>query len=196
MTPSSLFILSLIIAGILLVLIILLMIKTYEMLSTQQCNYKNSFVPLSVQLVKRRQMIEKLIHEMRTAPPANTNSALLEQLERACSVAASAQLRANESNSKSHVTRRLARVEDAMIYSYCRLMESLQGMDEPQTNEWIDRMQQVLTDSYERLESALDEFNRALDDFNKSRSTFPFVLVAGMMGFQRMDPMALKKVCR
>lgn len=196
MTPSTLFILSLIVAGILSVLIILLMVKTYEMLSTQQSNYKNSFVQLSVQLAKRRQMIEALMQEFSDDSIANDKQVLLEQLQRACSVAASAESRAKESNSKSHVTRRLARVEDAMIYSFCRLIESLQGMDDPRAREWIERMQQSLIDSVERLEESLEEFNRALDDFNKSRSAFPFVLVAGILGFQHMDPMALKKVCR
>ena len=196
MTASTLFILSLIVAVILAVLIILLMVKTYEMLSTQQSNYKNSFVPLSVQLAKRRQVIELLIEEFRSDSIANDKQVLVEQLQRACSVAASAESRAKESNSKSHVTRRLARVEDAMIYSFCRLIESLQGMDDPKAREWVGRMQQSLVDSVERLEASLEEFNRALDDFNKTRSVFPFVFVAGILGFQRMDPMALKKVCR
>lgn len=193
MTASSVFILSILVIVILAALIILLMVKTYEILSAQQSNYKNSFVPLSVQLIKRRQMIEALMQEFSDDSIANDKQVLLEQLQRACSVAASAEARAKESNSKSHVTRRLARVEDAMIYSFCRLIESLQGMDDTKALEWVEKMQQSLVESVERLETALEEFNIALDDFNKSRSAFPFVLVAGVLGFERMDPMTLKK---
>lgn len=194
MPPSTVFILILIVAVIFSVVLIVLMVKTFDMLATMRGNCKNSFVPLHVQLVKRRKMIESLIEESKDYLIANGKGALVETVERACNATANAEARASNSQSSVYIARRLGSMEDAMAYSLCRLVESLQSIDDPQVGTWVERFQQPLFETEPRIEAASQEFNSSLEDFNKARSAFPFVLVAGLLGFKKAESIQFKKV--
>ena len=164
------------------------------MYATMRGNCKNSFVPLHVQLVKRRKMIESLIEESKDYLIANGKGALVETVERACNATANAEARASNSQSSVYIARRLGSMEDAMAYSLCRLVESLQSIDDPQVGTWVERFQQPLFETEPRIEAASQEFNSSLEDFNKARSAFPFVLVAGLLGFKKAESIQFKKV--
>jgi LemA protein len=196
MTPCNVFILAIVVFGILVVFSIILMVKAFGVLSRMRNSYKNSFVPVHVQLVKRRKMIESLMQSGMGDRDANDLEPLVEALKRACNAADRAQGRANSGNPNGHIARRLAPMEDAMVYAWCRLLDSFQNSGDPRDSEWAEKLQQPLVEIQERIESALAQFNSSLDDFNKVRSAFPFVLVAGLLGFKRVEPLRLKKACR
>jgi LemA protein len=196
MSPSTVFLLVLIVAVFFSVVLIVLMVKAFDMLATMRGNCKNSFVPLHVQLVKRRKMIESLIEDSKDYLIANGKQALLETLKRACNATANAEARANNSQSSGNIARRLGPMEDAMVYALCRLVESLQSIDDPEASVWAERLQQALVDTDPLIEEASKGFNSSLEDFNKARAAFPFVLVAGLLGFKRAEPIVFKRVCR
>jgi LemA protein len=196
MTPSTVFVLILIFGVIFSVILILLMVKTFDTLARMRGNCKNTFVQLHVQLVKRRVMIESLIEDSNQYLTTNGKGPLIETLKRTCNATASAQARASNSQSSGHIARRLGPMEDAMIYALCRLIESLQSMDDPESSVWVERFQQPIIESEPRIEAASQEFNSSLEDFNKARSAFPFVLVASLLGFKKADLIMLKRACR
>jgi LemA protein len=161
----------LIVIVVILVVLGLLAIGTYNRLVALRQNTNEAFADIDVQLKQRLDLVPNLVETVKGY--AAHERGTLDEVTQARAAAASA----------GTVDSKIA-AENALSASLGRLMAVAEAYPDLKANANFINLQSQLSDIENKLAAARRYFNNAVREFNASIQAFPAVLFAAAMGFQ------------
>ena len=162
--------LALIIIVVILVVLGLMLMSTYNRLVGLRQNTNQAFADIDVQLKQRQDLVPNLVETVKGY--AAHESGTLEAVTAARAAAASA----------STVQDRV-QAENALTGALRQLFAVSEAYPDLKANANFIRLQDELTDIENKLAAARRFFNNTVAEFNAAIQQFPAVLIAGAMGF-------------
>ena len=162
--------LALIIIVVILVVLGLMLMSTYNRLVGLRQNANQAFADIDVQLKQRQDLVPNLVETVKGY--AAHESGTLEAVTAARAAAAGA----------TSVQDRV-QAENALTGALRQLFAVSEAYPDLKANANFIRLQDELTDIENKLAAARRFFNNAVAEFNASIQQFPAVLIAGAMGF-------------
>ena len=161
----------LIVIVVILVVLGLLAIGTYNRLVALRQNTNETFADIDVQLKQRLDLVPNLVETVKGY--AAHERGTLDEVTQARAAAASA----------GTVDSKIA-AENALSASLGRLMAVAEAYPDLKANANFINLQSQLSDIENKLAAARRYFNNAVREFNASIQAFPAMLFAAAMGFQ------------
>jgi LemA protein len=161
---------ALIIIVVILVVLGLMLMTTYNRLVGLRQNANQAFADIDVQLKQRQDLVPNLVETVKGY--AAHESGTLEAVTAARAAAAGA------SNVQDRV-----QAENALTGALRQLFAVSEAYPDLKANANFIRLQDELTDIENKLAAARRFFNNTVSEFNASIQQFPAVLIAGAMGF-------------
>ncbi|WP_297692431.1 LemA family protein [Phenylobacterium sp.] len=161
----------LIVIVVILVVLGLLAIGTYNRLVALRQNTNEAFADIDVQLKQRLDLVPNLVETVKGY--AAHERGTLDEVTQARAAAASA----------GTVDSKIA-AENALSASLGRLMAVAEAYPDLKANANFINLQSQLSDIENKLAAARRYFNNAVREFNASIQAFPAMLFAAAMGFQ------------
>jgi LemA protein len=161
---------ALIIIVVILVVLGLMLMSTYNRLVGLRQNANQAFADIDVQLKQRQDLVPNLVETVKGY--AAHESGTLEAVTAARAAAAGA------SNVQDRV-----QAENALTGALRQLFAVSEAYPDLKANANFIRLQDELTDIENKLAAARRFFNNTVSEFNASIQQFPAVLLAGAMGF-------------
>lgn len=161
----------LIVIVVILVVLGLLAIGTYNRLVALRQNTNEAFADIDVQLKQRLDLVPNLVETVKGY--AAHERGTLDEVTQARAAAASA----------GTVDSKIA-AENALSASLGRLMAVAEAYPDLKANANFINLQSQLSDIENKLAAARRYFNNAVREFNASIQVFPAMLFAAAMGFQ------------
>ena len=163
-------------------LVIMGAIGTYNGLVTLRNRFKNAFAQIDVQLKRRYDLIPNLVevakgymrHERET----------LEAVTQARNIAVSAQQRASANPGDPAAMKGLGQAEGQLTGVLGRLLAVAESYPDLKANQNMLALQEELTSTENKVAFARQAFNDSVMQYNITRDKFPAVIFAGMLGFQ------------
>ena len=162
--------LALIIIVVILVVLGLMLMTTYNRLVGLRQNANQAFADIDVQLKQRQDLIPNLVETVKGY--AAHESGTLEAVTAARAAAAGA----------TSVQDRV-QAENALTGALRQLFAVSEAYPDLKANANFIRLQDELTDIENKLAAARRFFNNTVAEFNAAIQQFPAVLIAGAMGF-------------
>src|SRR2546423_1350358 len=166
------------IALIVLVIIVavlgLLLVGTYNRLVGLRQNVNEAFADIDVQLKQRQDLVPNLVETVKGY--AAHERGTLDEVTQARAAAASA----------GNLEQR-AQAETALTGALGRLMAVAESYPDLKANQNFLQLQGELADLENKIAAARRFFNNAVGEFNASIQRFPAMLIAGMTGFTSRD---------
>jgi len=162
--------LALIVIVVILVVLGLMLMSTYNRLVGLRQNTNQAFADIDVQLKQRQDLVPNLVETVKGY--AAHESGTLEAVTAARAAAASA------SNVQDRV-----QAENALTGALRQLFAVSEAYPDLKANANFIRLQDELTDIENKLAAARRFFNNTVAEFNAAIQQFPAVLIAGAMGF-------------
>jgi LemA protein len=159
-----------IIALIVLALIVLFAIFTYNRLVSLRQAWKRAFADIDVQLKQRQDLVPNLVETVKGY--ASHESSVFT----AVTEARAAAMRANTIGEKSAA-------EGALTGALGNLMAVAENYPQLKANENFLRLQDELADLENKIAAARRFLNNAVAEYNAAIQQFPAVVLAGPMGF-------------
>ncbi|MCQ2107590.1 MAG: LemA family protein [Fibrobacter sp.] len=163
------------VAGIIIavaVIIVLLLITTYNKLVKLRNNRENAFANIDVQLKQRFDLVPQLVSTVKGY--ATHEKEVLEKVTAARAAGMGAQT----------VDEKVA-ADKAMSSALAGLRVSLEAYPELKANTNFLQLQTELSDIENKLAAARRFFNSATKEFNNACEVFPNNIIAGMFNFKR-----------
>lgn len=163
------------VAGIIIavaVVIVLLLITTYNKLVKLRNNRENAFANIDVQLKQRFDLVPQLVSTVKGY--ATHEKEVLEKVTAARAAGMGAQT----------VDEKVA-ADKAMSSALAGLRVSLEAYPELKANTNFLQLQTELSDIENKLAAARRFFNSATKEFNNACEVFPNNIIAGMFNFKR-----------
>ncbi|MCQ2124866.1 MAG: LemA family protein [Fibrobacter sp.] len=163
------------VAGIIIavaVIIVLLLITTYNKLVKLRNNRENAFANIDVQLKQRFDLVPQLVSTVKGY--ATHEKETLEKITAARAAGMGAQT----------VDEKVA-ADKAMSSALAGLRVSLEAYPELKANTNFLQLQTELSDIENKLAAARRFFNSATKEFNNACEIFPNNIIAGMFNFKR-----------
>jgi LemA protein len=161
---------ALLIIIVILVVIGLMVMSTYNRLVGLRQNANQAFADIDVQLKQRQDLVPNLVETVKGY--AAHESGTLEAVTAARAAAASA------SNVQDRV-----QAENALTGALRQLFAVSEAYPDLKANANFIRLQDELTDIENKLAAARRFFNNTVAEFNAAIQQFPAVLIAGPTGF-------------
>jgi LemA protein len=162
--------LALIIIVVILVVLGLMLMTTYNRLVGLRQNANQAFADIDVQLKQRQDLVPNLVETVKGY--AAHESGTLEAVTAARAAAAGA----------TSVQDRV-QAENALTGALRQLFAVSEAYPDLKANANFIRLQDELTDIENKLAAARRFFNNTVSEFNAAIQQFPAVLIAGAMGF-------------
>ena len=162
--------LALIIIVVILVVLGLMLMTTYNRLVGLRQNANQAFADIDVQLKQRQDLIPNLVETVKGY--AAHESGTLEAVTAARAAAAGA----------TSVQDRV-QAENALTGALRQLFAVAEAYPDLKANTGFVQLQGELSDIENKLAAARRFFNNAVSEYNSSIQQFPAVLIAGAMGF-------------
>ena len=162
--------LALIIIVVILVVLGLMLMTTYNRLVGLRQNANQAFADIDVQLKQRQDLIPNLVETVKGY--AAHESGTLEAVTAARAAAAGA----------TSVQERV-QAENALTGALRQLFAVSEAYPDLKANANFIRLQDELTDIENKLAAARRFFNNTVSEFNAAIQQFPAVVIAGAMGF-------------
>jgi LemA protein len=162
---------AMIILLIVIALIVVYAIITYNRLVSMRQAWKQAFADIDVQLKQRHDLIPNLVETVKGY--AAHESGVFEKVTEARASA----MRATTVGEKSAA-------EGALSGALGNLMAVAENYPQLKANENFRQLQDELTDIENKIAAARRFLNNAVAEYNGSIQQFPAVLFAGAMGFQ------------
>lgn len=170
-----------IIVGI-LVLLGLFFVSIYNKLVTGRNRFENAFSQIDVQLKRRHDLIPNLVE---TAKGYMTHEReTFEAVIQARNQAQTAAKKASKDPGDARAMQDVMGAESSLSGALGRLMVTVEDYPELKADQQMQRLQEELTSTENRIAFARQAFNDAVTSYNISREKFPSVLVAGSLGFR------------
>jgi LemA protein len=164
--------LALIIIVVILVVLGLMLMSTYNRLVGLRQNANQAFADIDVQLKQRQDLVPNLVETVKGY--AAHESGTLEAVTAARAAAAGA----------TSVQDRV-QAENALTGALRQLFAVSEAYPDLKANANFIRLQDELTDIENKLAAARRFFNNSVSEFNAAIQQFPAVLIAGAMGFSQ-----------
>ena len=173
---------SLIALLVIIVVVVLFLVSTYNGLVTSRNAYKNAFAQIDVQLTRRYDLIPNLVeiakgymkHERET----------LEAVIQARNGAVSGLKAAAANPADAAAVQQLSGAEAQLGGALGRLFALSEAYPDLKANQNMLALQEELTVTENKIGFARQAFNDAATSYNIRREVFPAVKVAGMFGFK------------
>jgi LemA protein len=162
--------LALIVIVVILVVLGLMLMSTYNRLVGLRQNANQAFADIDVQLKQRQDLVPNLVETVKGY--AAHESGTLEAVTAARAAAAGA----------TSVQDRV-QAENALTGALRQLFAVSEAYPDLKANANFIRLQDELTDIENKLAAARRFFNNTVSEFNAAIQQFPAVLIAGAMGF-------------
>jgi len=156
------------------VILVMMMIGTYNRLVALRQNANGAFADIDVQLKQRQDLVPNLVETVKGY--AAHERGVFDEVTTARASATSA----------SGVEAKVA-AENALTGALGRLMAVAEAYPELKANQNFMQLQAELTDIENKLAAARRFFNNAIGEFNASVQRFPAVLFAAALGFTPRD---------
>jgi LemA protein len=179
---------SLIVILIIIALVVLFMVSTYNGLVTARNGFKNAFAQIDVQLTRRYDLIPNLVeiakgymkHERET----------LEAVILARNGAVSGLKAAAVDPANAAAVQQLAGAENQLGGALGRLFALAESYPDLKANQNMMQLSEELTSTENKVAFARQAYNDAVMNYNNHREVFPASMVANMYGFapaQQLD---------
>jgi LemA protein len=177
-------------AGLLVVgLIGLWLMSTYNGLVRARNAYKNAFAQIDVQLTRRHDLIPNLVETAKGYMKHERET--LEAVIAARTGAVNAQANASANPGEPGAMQELGNSENILTQALGRLFALSEAYPDLKANQNMMQLSEELTSTENRVAFARQAFNDAVMAYNNRREVFPGNMFAGMFGFQ---PAALFEV--
>jgi LemA protein len=179
---------SLIVILVVIALVVLFMVSTYNGLVTARNGFKNAFAQIDVQLTRRYDLIPNLVeiakgymkHERET----------LEAVILARNGAVSGLKAAATDPANAAAVQQLAGAETQLGSALGRLFALAESYPDLKANQNMMQLSEELTSTENKVAFARQAYNDAVMNYNNHREVFPASMVANMYGFapaQQLD---------
>lgn len=160
-----------VIIGIVVVLVVVFIIYTYNALVTLKTNRDQSFSDIDVQLKQRFDLVPNLVETVKGY--ATQEKTVLENVTKARTGVLSAQSVDDKINANNKLTSTLK-----------TLFAVSENYPELKSNQNFLSLQNELADIENKISAARRFFNNATKEYNVILSQFPYLLIAGAFGFK------------
>ena len=168
--------------GILLLVLTILVVATYNQLVSGRNAYKNAFAQIDVQLTRRHDLIPNLVEVAQRYMQHERET--LEAVIRARSQAVDTLHQAAADPTDAAAMRRLAAAEQGLSGLLGRLFALSESYPDLKANQTMAQLSEELVSTENRVAFARQAFNDAVMAYNNRREMFPGNLIAGTFGFQ------------
>lgn len=160
----------------------LFFVGIYNKLVTGRNRFENAFSQIDVQLKRRHDLIPNLVE---TAKGYMTHEReTFEAVIQARNQAQSAGQQASKNPSDASAMKGMMGAESSLSGALGRLMVTVEDYPELKADQQMQRLQEELASTENRIAFARQAFNDAVTSYNIKRETFPSVLIAGSLGFR------------
>lgn len=170
--------------GVVVVLVVWV-IKIYNMLVVLRNRFRNEYAQIDVQLKRRYDLIPNLVEAAKGFLKHERET--LEAVMAARSGAVTAAQRAAAKPGDPNAMKSLASAESTLGGTLGRLMVSVEAYPDLKANQNIMALQEELTSTENRLAFARQAFNDSVMEYNTRRESFPDVMLAGAFGFREAE---------
>lgn len=160
----------------------LFFVGIYNKLVTGRNRFENAFSQIDVQLKRRHDLIPNLVETAKgyLAHERETFEAVIQ----ARNLAQSAGKQAAQNPGDPAAMKGMMGAESSLSGALGRLMVTVEAYPELKADQQMQRLQEELSSTENRIAFARQAFNDAVTSYNIKRETFPSVLVAGALGFR------------
>ncbi len=167
--------------GVLVVLVLLFFISTYNRLVTLKNRFKNAFAQIDVQLTRRYDLIPNLVE---TAKGYMTHEReTLEAVITARNAAHSAGQQAAANPGNPQAMQGLSTAEAALAGTMTRFLALAENYPDLKANQNMLALQEELASTENKIAFARQAYNDAVMTYNTAREVFPNNLVVGFGDF-------------
>ena len=172
----------LIVVLVVIVVVALFLIGTYNSLVALRNRFKNAFAQIDVQLKRRYDLIPNLVETAKGYMAHERQT--LEAVIAARSQAVSANQKAAANPGDAAAMQGLMGAEGALTGALGKLFALAEAYPNLKANETMAQLMEELTSTENKISFARQAYNDSVMAYNTARQTFPTVMVAGMFGFQ------------
>lgn len=179
---------GLVIGGVILLIVLILIvwaIKTYNSLVTQRNRYENAFSQIDVQLKRRYDLIPNLVETAKGYMSHEKET--LEAVISARNAAYKASEAASSKPGDPNAMNKLSGAESQLGGALSRLMMVAESYPDLKANQNMMSLQEELTSTENKVAYSRQGYNDAVMRFNTQREVFPSVIIANMFGFQKAE---------
>jgi LemA protein len=166
---------------VVLVVLVLLVIGTYNGLVARRNRYKNAYAQIDVQLKRRYDLIPNLVETVKGYMKHEREA--LEAVIKARNAAYGAAQAAAQNPGSPGAMQSLASAEGALNAGLGRLLALSESYPELKASANMRELSEELTSTENKVAFARQAFNDAVTEYNNAREVFPAVLFAGVFGF-------------
>jgi LemA protein len=182
---------SLIVVLVVIALVVLFLVSTYNGLVTSRNAFKNAFAQIDVQLTRRYDLIPNLVeiakgymkHERET----------LEAVISARNGAVSGLKAAAANPADAAAVQQLSGAEAQLGGALGRLFALSEAYPDLKANQSMMQLSEELTSTENKVAFARQAYNDTVMSYNNHREVFPASMVAGMFGFQPAQQLDVAK---
>jgi LemA protein len=172
---------TLLVAGVILLILILLFVAAYNTLVRLRNQYRNSFAQIDVQLRRRYDLIPNLVETVKGYMSHERET--LEAVIQARNRAVSADQRAAAKPGDPEAMNELNRAEAQLTGSLGRLFAVAEAYPDLKANQNMAVLQEELSSTENKISFSRQAYNDDVTVYNSKRESFPTIIVAGMTGF-------------
>ncbi len=176
-----------IIALVLVVVIVLWAIMTYNRLIGKRVDCDNAWSQIDVQLKRRYDLIPNLVETVKgyATHERETLEAVIQARQQAINVTSDAMHAAEKANAENQLTGALS-----------RLFAVAEQYPDLKANDNFARLQEELASTENRIGFARQHFNDSVGRYEQSRMVFPASIIAGMFNFGQREYFTLEEAAQ
>jgi LemA protein len=173
---------SMIIFLVVLAVVVLLLIGTYNRLVTARNAFKNAFAQIDVQLTRRYDLIPNLVETAKAYMKHERET--LENVIRARNSAYEGLKLAAADPGNAAAVQKLEGADTQLATALGRLFAVAEAYPDLKANQNMMQLSEELTSTENKVSFARQAYNDAVMTYNNAREVFPSNIVAGMFSFQ------------
>lgn len=165
-----------------ILLLALYCVTIYNQLIELKNRFVNAFSQIDVQLQRRYDLIPNLVETAKAYMKFEQET--LNQVIQARNQAQQAAQRTAAKPDDNNAMKALISSESALASSMGKFFALVENYPDLKSNTTMQQLMEELTSSENKISFARQAFNDAVMFYNTYRSQFPYVIIAGMFGFQ------------
>jgi LemA protein len=173
---------GLVIFLVILAVLVLFFIGTYNRLITARNAFKNAFAQIDVQLTRRYDLIPNLVETAKRYMQHERET--LENVIRARNSAFEGLKAAAADPGNAAAVQRLSGADTQLAGALGRLFAVAEAYPDLKANQNMMQLSEELTSTENKVSFARQAYNDAVMTYNNAREVFPSSIVAGMFTFQ------------
>jgi LemA protein len=176
---------------VILAVLVLFFIGTYNRLITARNAFKNAFAQIDVQLTRRYDLIPNLVETAKRYMQHERET--LENVIRARNSAFEGLKAAAADPGNAAAVQRLSGADTQLAGALGRLFAVAEAYPDLKANQNMMQLSEELTSTENKVSFARQAYNDAVMTYNNAREVFPSSIVAGMFTFQPAQLLDISK---